>query len=344
MGNSSSHATSADYSIRAPYDPNDKRFIKSFRLEDDVVEVQKFYQKYGFVIFDNVLNEEEVNHSIDDLWGAFPGAQRNDPSTWSPVRHPFGFAGEEPIDGLQLWKNRQHTNVYHSFKLAYEASKGSVLKEPLVACLDRGNIMLPTTGPLGRKEFEAHRLPHFDLNPYIWCGMGTPDPDLMQQLNFYEHYHLLLSEGNNTTSHGWPKLRAVLNLSESTDHTGGFECLAGFHNQLQLWCQLNPVKVQAQVSHSPYGWGVDSDGPIDRNMQKITSRKGSIIVFSAELPHSMFPNESEGFRYAQYLRMAPLSTLELTEETKEMRKRLLEERLPKELEVTDIGREVFLLN
>jgi ectoine hydroxylase-related dioxygenase (phytanoyl-CoA dioxygenase family) len=79
-------------------------------------------------------------------------------------------------------------------------------------------------------------------------------------------------------------------------------------------------------------------------MQKITVRAGSIIVFSAELPHSMFPNESEGFRYAQYLRMAPLSTLELLPENFARRQQMVRQNLPPELEITAIGKEVFLLD
>lgn len=57
------------------------------------------------------------------------------------------------------------------------------------------------------------------------------------------------------------------------------------------------------------------------NMQEIYQRKGSLLIFSRELPHNIFPNESENFRYAQYLRMAPESSLMLTEKEKMVRKR-----------------------
>lgn len=337
MGNFQSSAL--DYSIRAPYDEHDKRFVKSFNISSsDTREIAAFYETHGFVVFDNILTESEIDKSIDDLWKEYPGAVRHYPSTWVNALHPFSFVGEHPSDGVQLWDNRQNSNVYAAFKLAYEASSGKALKEPLVACLDRGSLMLPTQGPYGKEEYKTTRIPHFDLNPYVWCGIchGKDMPKYMA----YEQYHLMLSEGNNTASHGLPKLRAVLQLSESTELTGGFECMVGFHRQLRKWCELNPI---AQTSVNPYGWGVPHNDPIENNMQKITVRKGSLIIFSAELPHTMFPNESSQIRYAQYLRMAPLSSLELSDEALAKRRALLRAHMPEELNVTEIGKEVFLL-
>ena len=47
-------------------------------------------------------------------------------------------------------------------------------------------------------------------------------------------------------------------------------------------------------------------------MQKVYQRAGSIILFTRELPHNIYPNISDKFRYAQYLRLAPESSLMLT--------------------------------
>lgn len=345
MGNFQGTVKEIDYSIRAPYDEKDPRFVKSFQLSDSLEEISQFYESYGFVVFDNILNEVEIDQSIQDLWAVYDGASPDDPSTWRKVRHPFGFAGEEPIGGLQLWNNRQHPNVYQSFKLTYEAATKKKLTEPLVACLDRGNIMLPTSGPNGKTEYETARCLHFDLNPYIWCQVAKQikDEDDMYYKLMYDRYFLLLSEGNNTLSHGYPKLRAVLQISESTEDRGGLELLSGFHNQIKLWCKLNPPK-DASFRSNSYGYGVAAGDPIEKNLQKITVRKGSIIIFSSELPHTMFPNESDQFRYAQYLRMAPLSTLELSEEQKKKRETLIRQNVPPDLTITDLGKEVFLLS
>ena len=49
------------------------------------------------------------------------------------------------------------------------------------------------------------------------------------------------------------------------------------------------------------------------NMQKIFMRKGSMMVFTRELPHNIYYNLSDKFRFAQYLRMSPQSALMLNE-------------------------------
>jgi ectoine hydroxylase-related dioxygenase (phytanoyl-CoA dioxygenase family) len=82
-----------------------------------------------------------------------------------------------------------------------------------------------------------------------------------------------------------------------------------------------------------------------QNMQQCYQRAGSLLIFSRELPHNIFPNESEHFRYAQYLRMAPESTLMLTAEDKAVRKREVKKMLPAYLDVNnDLCREIFMLD
>jgi hypothetical protein len=325
-----------DYKIRAPYDGE---FIKSFQGTDDKDEIAQFLKDYGFVVFDNLLTEDEIEKSIDDLWEAYPGAKRNDPSTWENVYHKYGFAGQQPLNGLQIWDNRQNANIYEAFRLSYELMSDKPLNEPLVACLDRGNIMPPTRGEYGRPEWRAIRNHHWDLNPYVWSGHFKRGE--AENKKFYSKYTSLLSEGNNTPSYGLPKLRGVLQFSESSENTGGLELLSGFHRYVATWCKAHPLTPMDYVS--AYGWRVEANNPVATNMQKILVRRGSLIIFTAELPHTMYPNDSDGFRYAQYLRMAPLSTLELTEELMLKRRDLVHEHLPRELDVTAIGKEVFLL-
>ena len=335
-------SSSIDLSIRAPYDPNDPRFIASFHLNDDPTAILHFYQQYGFVVFDEIMNEEEIERSIEELWRCYPGVDRNDPNTWEYAHSNHGFAGKGPFVGRQLWENRAHPNIVQAFKLLYELTSQKQLNEPLVACLDRGSLMLPTEGPHGREEWKAKRIPHFDLNPFLWTGVGIPVEAYQGRKAKYNDFSFLMSEGNNLVRHGYPKLRAVLQLSESTAETGGFECTVGLHRQLSEWCELSQKELN-KMYDSAYGIGLPLDHPLVQNMQKITVRKGSLIVFTAELPHTMFPNESSQFRYAQYFRMTPLSTLELDEEQYEKRQKLMREYFPGEVKVTDLMKEVFLL-
>lgn len=79
-------------------------------------------------------------------------------------------------------------------------------------------------------------------------------------------------------------------------------------------------------------------------MQKVYQRAGSIILFTRQLPHNIFPNLSDKVRYAQYLRMAPESTLMLTEEEKTNRRRQVKKLMHKNEDRRDpIVREVYML-
>lgn len=329
-----------DYTIRAPTDERDERYIKSFSLDDDTAEILAFYQKYGFIVFDNVLDEEEIRLSITDLWREYPEASIDDPNTWDKVDHPFSFVGDQPLGGAHMWNNRQNERIHRAYKLIYELTSGKPVNEPLIACLDRGSLMRPTQPPLGKPEWLTSTRPlyHFDMNPYVWCGMQSSDRAYKMT---YDYYTSLLSEGNNTPPiKGYPKLRSVLQLSDCTAESGGLECFVGFNNQVNNWCKLNPT----DKTLSPYGCGIDKGDPIRENMQKMTMHAGSMIVFSAELPHNIFPNTSAEFRYAQYLRMTPLSTLMLDKIQLQKRKKLIQDKIPSDLEVTVIGREVFMLD
>ena len=235
-------------------------------------------------------------------------------------------------------------------------------KDPLIACFDRGSIMPPVKGDHGRMEWQSNRVPHFDMNPFLWTNTVPPEmyPRDDEKYIAYEDYRLLLSEGNNTTPIPvpmscvntdssssdtpvyYPKLRAVLTFSDSTADKGGFECVTGFHRYIHTWCSENIPK-NSKSRMSGYGWGVDTGGPLDRNMQRITMRPGSMVIFSAELPHTMYPNESDSFRYAQYIRMTPLSTLDMTEEIRVKRNNMMHPLIPKELDRTDVCKEVFML-
>jgi hypothetical protein len=93
------------------------------------------------------------------------------------------------------------------------------------------------------------------------------------------------------------------------------------------------------------GTEIQKDETLMSNFQKITMKKRSLLIFSRELPHNVYPNLSEEFRFAQYLRMSPLSSLMLTEFEVAKRKKCIEHALPKDLPVDDpISKEIYMLD
>jgi hypothetical protein len=51
-----------------PRDIDDDRFIQSFSLNDDKFKIDEFYNKYGFVVFKDVLSKNEIEDTINDIW------------------------------------------------------------------------------------------------------------------------------------------------------------------------------------------------------------------------------------------------------------------------------------
>ncbi len=80
-------------------------------------------------------------------------------------------------------------------------------------------------------------------------------------------------------------------------------------------------------------------------MQRVYQRAGSIIIFTRELPHNIYPNTSDKFRYAQYLRFAPESSLMLTPVQKRVRKIEARKMIHKDVDLNDpIVQEVYMLD
>jgi ectoine hydroxylase-related dioxygenase (phytanoyl-CoA dioxygenase family) len=75
----------------------------------------------------------------------------------------------------------------------------------------------------------------------------------------------------------------------------------GFQNYIRKWCEVKD-----------YGTRIERDKELMKVFQKVPMKKGSLLLFTRELPHNIYPNKSDKFRYAQYLRMTPESTLMLT--------------------------------
>lgn len=149
----------SEQTFTAPKAPLDEEgYFKSFDLATcSMEELIPFYEKYGVVVFRDVITPEEINLSIDDLWRdtiAFFGQfqdkpiKREDPETWSQIKgwqKSFGFVNQSIIHQPQFWRNRKNPSVYHCFKKTYSASlKGKEIKEPLLCNFDRGSMILPS--------------------------------------------------------------------------------------------------------------------------------------------------------------------------------------------------------
>lgn len=236
---------------------------------------------------------------------------RHDKSTWNLKKWKgnYGFVTFKPLNTLQVCLNRQNPKIYKAFKRMYELSSGKPLNEPLIAQFDRGSAMRPAKI---NPEWITKSIYHFDINPWWWTKVVPSAHKDWRSINDYvpEKFLQWKSQGNFLPFVGYTKLAGVLALTDTNDNSGGFECVPGFQNTIGEWCKQTPFQTP-----------IEKDQNLMKNMQKIYQRKNSLLIFTRELPHNIYHNLSEEFRYAQYLRMSPLSALMLTEYEKEKRRK-----------------------
>lgn len=166
--------------------------------------------------------------------------------------------------------------------------------------------------PSGRnQEWISRPLYHFDINPWWWTEVVKVTRKDWRGQNDYkpDKYLKWLSEGNKVPFNGHTKLAGVLALSDTNDMSGGFECVCGFQNYIKQWCKDNEYNLE--IANHP---------TLYNNYQKIFQRRGSLLIFTRELPHNIYQNLSKDWRFAQYLRMSPESSFMLTAFEKEKRK------------------------
>jgi len=250
-------------------------------------EYLNFWKENGFVVIHKALNQTEVQSTIDEIWtdktllGKSGKIDRNDPETWSNALWPteFGIAErgfltfDSDYQSHQSWLNRQNKNVYKVFK--------SIFGRPdLWVNIDRYGAMRPTTGIKMKTEEGNETIVdrpewltrpgwlHWDQNPWS-------EPDFV-------------------------RVQGLITLVDSTETSGGFHCIPGFHHLFKDWgISHESEKKRGGIINVP------QDDPIRTNISKITMRSGSLLVWDSRLPHGNYPNCSNQFRMVQYITFAP---------------------------------------
>ena len=92
------------------------KYIKSFDANNESIHYQakNFIDRYGFVVFGNVFNPQEVDDTQNAMWSIvesyYPGLKRDDPSTWSLYKSTgkYGLSSRGPSFDPTLVNNRQN--------------------------------------------------------------------------------------------------------------------------------------------------------------------------------------------------------------------------------------------
>ena len=303
-------------------DEEDPNYIKSFSVDEEE-EYYQFFKECGFVVIRDIIPPEDCDATVDEIWKYISSVtsddiQQNDPNTWNTDLWPTkktGILGSRVVDDKMAWKNRSSPDLHRVYSKLYGTSE-------LVISLDRYNIMRPTKNvDFGNgiikdmpewKGLESWF--HWDLNPWYWTGISKPtqEPEMYEEhgLLFSRNLVNLITEGNNTPKRhpDSQKLQGLVALGDTPFSTGGFQCVPGFvGDTLKQW-SLKNQKLEETYKDRHFV-GVPKDDPLIECTQVVPLKKGSLVVWSSELPHCNRLNNSELFRYCQYIKMVPIADL-----------------------------------
>lgn len=157
-----------------------------------------------------------------------------------------------------LWNNRQHGRVHQAFCELLGTEK-------LWVSEDRAGMKAPSRPD--KPDWDHKGFTHWDLD--------TSKP-LSPAL----------------------RVQGVLCLTDTTDDMGGFQCVPGFHKNLQAWIDDQPAGRNPRVPDL-------SRLPPGMTVTPIPAQAGDLIIWHNQLAHGNGHNVSDKPRLAQYITMRP---------------------------------------
>jgi len=111
------------------------------------------------------------------------------------------------------------------------------------------------------------------------------------------------------------KVQGVLCLTDTDEDQGGFQCVPGFHRQLEAWAKTQPPD---RDPRRPDLTGL--------TVKAVSGKAGDLIIWHSALPHGNGRNRSDRPRLAQYITMYPARPED--EQLRQRRVQLWRKRLP----------------
>jgi ectoine hydroxylase-related dioxygenase (phytanoyl-CoA dioxygenase family) len=323
--------------IEVPKDPNDPEFCISF-TRDQVEEYTNFFKEYGFVVIQNVIEQPQIETTIDEIWGIITGADpqtapqmqvikdyyenklkvpfvpvnREDPATWThdhgwPEGEDLGILGSGSSFQRRAFENRTNPIIY-------DVCKNLMGREDLWMGLDRYGVIKPNTQVLmpngTRQDFPKYKTiatwMHWDINPFMLINEAKEDLVMREEKSIdapdlFGNY-FFLSERNNTAQPS-QKIQGIIALTDARECDGGFFTVPGFSKENTLaWAKHHATERKMKPMST---LTVPRDDPMIAQGRPVPVRAGSVILFDARQPHQNFPNQSDRFRMCQYIKTFP---------------------------------------
>lgn len=257
---------------------DDEGFVVNFDISQKL-NIMQFFDTYGFVVISNVLDDDEIQETIDDYFSLLDGGINASDEELEQfyATQPFGqfgIIGEGPdLKSLSQLNNRQNPKVYEAFSLILNSRE-------LIVEHDRLGVLRPTFRESGEKvEWRTRdRWVHLDCNPLT----GTASIGGFKKINInpIDFKETLIVQG-------------LITLTDARVEDGGFHCIPGGHKLAHTWAK---GKISMQL---------EPDDPIRDGVTKIPIRAGCLLVWNTLLFHGNHPNFSSKWRIVQYIRMLP---------------------------------------
>ncbi|WP_417878145.1 phytanoyl-CoA dioxygenase family protein [Vibrio sp.] len=233
-----------------------KDIQKTLPLKKLTQEQFEFWQYNGYLVIPQIISPEAVKRSQDFLW-EFQEMDPTDSQTWYQAQRRDHAMVELNNSGMVECYNNQVLWDNRQNPDVYNAFVDIWDQENLWVTIDRANLNPPNKS--GR-EFSGFI--HWDADTSL-----DPLPVNVQ---------------------------GVLALSDTSEETGGFQCVPELYRQLEEWRKTQPNDRDPYV---PDLTGFDVDF--------ISMKAGDLLIFNSLLPHGIRPNQSNQVRMAQYISMVP---------------------------------------
>lgn len=289
-------------------DLEDDRYIVSFHV-DDTINAKAFFERYGFVVFREVLSKEECLKTRQEMWSIIenenPGLTRQDSSTWHKWSSSFGMPKQKVIFSPQICKNRCNLKIHRAFATVLGTNH-------LMLNHDRFTIYRPTErGPDGR-QFGTRTNLHLDIDPWQYLGNDSGPLEALR----YTELQDFIRENNAVVQATGPHVQAILNLRDNVEADGGTQVIPGFHKVFEEWANSTHVVKQKKSNHEKKVLGgnykLNPNLPLNKLGQRVTMREGSIVIWDQRLMHGSVENRSKRLRMAQFMKAFPTASI-LTE-------------------------------
>lgn len=291
------------------WDLEDSRYVRSFPVDDRSNAPEEFFDRFGFIVFRDVLSASESAASVDAIFdmcerGSSGRFQRGDPSSWCHFpqdgMEKFGCPSRSPAMSEAMLRNRAHPQVHDVFARFLGDSD-------LLCNHDRVCLQRPTRGEHGLEKYTTDSNLHLDMNPWRYLQDTESARQSLDSLG-YRSMGDFFKENNAVFASDGLQLQGVLNLADNFEEDGGFWCVPGFARTFEA--VFTATAMPAKQADAPsLRFGQRNEGPVLALLQKLAMRvpmqAGSLVLWDQRTPHGACRNYSTRPRVAQFLKLFP---------------------------------------